>query len=222
MPIHEPDMTPVYAVDTQVRLAEKDNLCLYGYPNETWEVTLPTETVPTMLPDPILGINFARDNMARTDWLYLVAVHCDSWLYAIAFFNGADLNATERGRLFGLINSQPTVFEVTREWKPKKGKSSEASSSKSSSTRKKIPVENKSTSKMAEESNVENEKQHEKTLCGSCGGAYSGDEFWIACDVCELWYHGKCLNITPTMAEKINRYECPFCALKRTEPIKIP
>lgn len=77
-------------------VSEKDNLCLYGYPNETWEITLPTETVPTMLPDPILGINFARDNMVRTDWLYLVAVHCDSWLYAVAFFNGADLNATER------------------------------------------------------------------------------------------------------------------------------
>ncbi|KAJ0735185.1 hypothetical protein HanPI659440_Chr11g0429141 [Helianthus annuus] len=42
---------------------DKDNLCLYGYPNGSWEVTLPTENVPSDIPDPVLGINFARDDM---------------------------------------------------------------------------------------------------------------------------------------------------------------
>ena len=39
----------------------KENLCLYGYSDGTWEVTLPCEEVPPELPEPTLGINFARD-----------------------------------------------------------------------------------------------------------------------------------------------------------------
>lgn len=69
--------------------AEKENLCLYGLPNETWEVNLPVEEVPPELPEPALGINFARDGMQEKDWLSLVAVHSDSWLLAVAFYFGA-------------------------------------------------------------------------------------------------------------------------------------
>ncbi|GFY82110.1 alfin-like 2 [Actinidia rufa] len=74
---------------------EKENLCLYGHPNETWEVTLPAEEVPPELPEPALGINFARDGMKRRDWLSLVAVHTDSWLLSVAFYFGARLNRNE-------------------------------------------------------------------------------------------------------------------------------
>jgi hypothetical protein len=70
-------------------LPEKENLCLYGLSNETWEVTLPAEEVPPELPEPALGINFARDGMAEKDWLMLVAVHSDAWLIAVAFYFGA-------------------------------------------------------------------------------------------------------------------------------------
>lgn len=75
---------------------EKENLCLYGHANETWEVTLPAEEVPPELPEPALGINFARDGMKRRDWLSLVAVHTDSWLLSVAFYFGARLNRNER------------------------------------------------------------------------------------------------------------------------------
>ncbi|XP_022863804.1 PHD finger protein ALFIN-LIKE 7-like, partial [Olea europaea var. sylvestris] len=68
---------------------EKENLCLYGLPNETWEVNLPAEEVPPELPEPALGINFARDGMQEKDWLSLVAVHSDSWLLSVAFYFGA-------------------------------------------------------------------------------------------------------------------------------------
>ena len=47
---------------------EKENLCLYGLPNESWEVNLPAEEVPPELPEPALGINFARDGMQEKDW----------------------------------------------------------------------------------------------------------------------------------------------------------
>lgn len=69
--------------------AEKENFCLYGLPNETWEVNLPAEEVPPELPEPALGINFARDGMQEKDWVSLVAVHSDSWLLSVAFYFGA-------------------------------------------------------------------------------------------------------------------------------------
>jgi hypothetical protein len=82
---------------------EKENLCLYGYSNGRWEVALPAEEVPPEMPEPALGINFARDGMHRRDWLSLVAVHSDSWLLSVAFFFGARLNANER---YGLLPHQ--------------------------------------------------------------------------------------------------------------------
>nr|GMD40749.1 PHD finger protein Alfin1 [Ipomoea batatas]GMD43925.1 PHD finger protein Alfin1 [Ipomoea batatas] len=93
---------------------EKENLCLYGLPNETWEVNLPVEEVPPELPEPALGINFARDGMQDKDWLSLVAVHSDSWLLSVAFYFGArfGFGKSERKRLFQMINELPTVFEV--------------------------------------------------------------------------------------------------------------
>lgn len=82
---------------------EKENLCLYGHPNESWEVNLPAEEVPPELPEPALGINFARDGMNRRDWLSLVAVHSDCWLLSVAFYFGARLNRNERYFFFLLL-----------------------------------------------------------------------------------------------------------------------
>lgn len=79
-----------------ISFVEKENLCLYGHPNETWEVNLPADEVPPELPEPALGINFARDGMNRIDWLSLVAVHSDCWLLSVAYFFGARLNKNER------------------------------------------------------------------------------------------------------------------------------
>lgn len=45
--------------------------------------------MPPELPEPALGINFARDGMQEKDWLSLVAVHSDAWLLAVAFYFGA-------------------------------------------------------------------------------------------------------------------------------------
>ncbi|CAH1422784.1 unnamed protein product [Lactuca virosa] len=68
---------------------EKENLCLYGFPSEQWEVILPAEEVPPNLPEPALGINFSRDGMPENDWLSLVAVHSDAWLLSVAYYFGA-------------------------------------------------------------------------------------------------------------------------------------
>ncbi|GMP51229.1 hypothetical protein CsSME_00017543 [Camellia sinensis var. sinensis] len=192
--------------------SDKENLCLYGHPNETWEVTLPAEEVPPELPEPALGINFARDGMNRRDWLSLVAVHSDCWLLSVAFYLGAQLNRNERKRLFSMINDLPTVFEVVTERKPVKEKPSADSGSKfHGSIKRSSDGQVKSNPKLADESYEEDENEHSETLCGSCGGNYSADEFWIGCDICERWYHGKCVKITPAKAESIKQYKCPSC-----------
>lgn len=95
--------------------AEKENLCLYGHPDETWEVNLPAEEVPPELPEPALGINFARDGMEEKDWLSLVAVHSDSWLLSVAFYFGARFGFDKESRYlfirpFGVISVCCTHF----------------------------------------------------------------------------------------------------------------
>lgn len=91
---------------------EHDNMCLYGLRDGSWAVDLPAEEVPPELPEPCLGINFARDGMARKDWLALVAVHSDAWLLSVAFFYGVKLDAGGRSNLFKLCNQLPTIFEM--------------------------------------------------------------------------------------------------------------
>ncbi|XP_065018034.1 PHD finger protein ALFIN-LIKE 9 isoform X3 [Musa acuminata AAA Group] len=66
----------------------KENLCLYGFPDEHWEVNLPADEVPPEIPEPVLGINFARDGTNKKDWLSLVAIHSDAWLNALASYFG--------------------------------------------------------------------------------------------------------------------------------------
>ena len=76
--------------------SDRQNLCLYGYPDESWEVKLPVDEVPSQLPEPVLGINFSRDVMKHRDWLSIVAAHSDSWLLAVATFFAAFFNKTDR------------------------------------------------------------------------------------------------------------------------------
>ncbi|XP_042422835.1 PHD finger protein ALFIN-LIKE 8-like isoform X2 [Zingiber officinale] len=206
---------------------EKENLCLYGLPNETWEVTLPAEEVPPELPEPALGINFARDGMEGKDWLALVAVHSDAWLLAVAFYFGArfGFDKESRRRLFNMINNLPTIYEVVTGITKKQSKEKTSNSSSKSKSSSKIGDQLTKVAKILppkedEESGTdgeEDEEEHENTLCGACGDNYAHDEFWICCDVCESWFHGKCVKITPARAEHIKQYKCPSCSTnKRT------
>ncbi|CAL9124733.1 PHD finger protein ALFIN-LIKE 8-like isoform X1 [Musa acuminata AAA Group] len=207
---------------------EKENLCLYGLPTETWEVTLPAEEVPPELPEPALGINFARDGMEEKDWLALVAVHSDAWLLSVAFYFGArfGFDKESRRRLFNMINNLPTIYEVvtgTTKKQSKEKTSNSNSKNKSNSKTQSRPAEpqakvSKMPPKEDEDSGAEDEEDeedHENTLCGACGDNYANDEFWICCDVCEKWFHGKCVKITPARAEHIKQYKCPSCSTSK-------
>eukprot|EP00884_Botryococcus_braunii_P019827 jgi/Botrbrau1/6528/Bobra.40_2s0001.1 len=91
---------------------ERDHLCLYGTSEGSWRVDLPAEEVPEELPEPALGINWARDQMQKEHWLALVAVYSDTWLISVVFFYGAVLNREGREKLFQLINELPTCYEI--------------------------------------------------------------------------------------------------------------
>ncbi|KAL2650135.1 hypothetical protein R1flu_018263 [Riccia fluitans] len=91
---------------------EKENLSLYGLPDGSWKVAIPTEEVPPDLPEPALGINFARDEMSQKEWLTLVALHSDAWLTAMASFYSAGLTRSERKRVFMLISDLPTAYDI--------------------------------------------------------------------------------------------------------------
>ncbi|KAJ3673067.1 hypothetical protein LUZ60_006441 [Juncus effusus] len=229
---------------------DRDNLSLYGFPNETWEVNLPAEEVPPEIPEPALGINFAREGMQEKDWLAMVAVHSDAWLISVAFYFGSrfGFDKNDRKRLFSMINELPTIFEVVSRKANVKSpltshshsKSKPNSSSKSQKGSSSVPTkphkkqsEPESESESAEEgldeeppiiqkvsnpkkkensvSDSDSEEDHGETLCGACGENYASNEFWICCDVCEKWFHGKCVKITPAKAQHIKQYKCPAC-----------
>ncbi|KAJ8566127.1 hypothetical protein K7X08_037242 [Anisodus acutangulus] len=201
---------------------EKENLCLYGFPSEQWEVNLPAEEVPPELPEPALGINFSRDGMQEKDWLNLVAVHSDAWLLSVAFYFGArfGFDKADRKRLFNMINDLPTIYEIVTGAAKKQVKDRSSVSNHSSN-------KSKSNSKVGkyakvevkdEEDGLNEEEEHGDTLCGACGENYASDEFWICCDLCERWFHGKCVKITPAKAEHIKQYKCPSCSNKRPRP----
>ncbi|XP_042459097.1 PHD finger protein ALFIN-LIKE 8-like isoform X1 [Zingiber officinale] len=209
---------------------EKENLSLYGFPNETWEVNLPAEEVPPELPEPALGINFARDGMTENDWLALVAIHSDSWLLAVAFYFSArfGFDKESRRRLFNMINNLPTIYEVVtglakkqvKEKNPNRSNKNKSSSKCYISQRSSEAEVRKSLPSMPpykdDEDDIreghEDYEEHDNTLCGSCGENYGNDEFWICCDICEQWFHGKCVKITPARAEHIKQYKCPSCS----------
>ncbi|XP_027358198.1 PHD finger protein ALFIN-LIKE 4-like isoform X1 [Abrus precatorius] len=207
---------------------EKENLCLYGFPTEQWEVNLPAEEVPPELPEPALGINFARDGMQEKDWLSLVAVHSDAWLLSVAFYFGArfGFDKADRKRLFTMINDLPTIFEVVtgsaKKQVKEKSPVSNHNDNKSKSSSKGRASESGKFSKQAKDEDEgldeEDEEEHGDTLCGACGENYASDEFWICCDICEKWFHGKCVKITPARAEHIKQYKCPSCSNKRARP----
>ncbi|TXG65275.1 hypothetical protein EZV62_006550 [Acer yangbiense] len=67
--------------------------------------------VPPELPEPALGINFARDGMQEKDWLSLVAVHSYSWLLAVAFYFGARFGfGTNERNTFYTYFQDPKVY----------------------------------------------------------------------------------------------------------------
>ncbi|CAN4086985.1 unnamed protein product [Withania somnifera] len=184
---------------------EKENLCLYGLPNEQWAVNLPAEDLPSDLPEPVVGINFARDGMQQKDWLSFVAYHSDAWLLAVAVYAGArfGFGKADRKRLFDMISDLPTVHEVV-------------TGIAKTQQKEKSTVSNQRKNNSKPNASKDDEEEQGETPCGTCGGKYTEDEFWICCDICETWFHGLCVKITAAQAEFIKQYKCPHCNHRRS------
>lgn len=199
---------------------ERENLSLYGLPDGSWAVDLPAEEVPPEIPEPALGINFARDGMQRKDWLALVAVHSDSWLLALAFYKGARLGREQREELFNLINCTPTCYEVV--------------SGKAKPNTTQLPPGRKRADAGAGARQQQQQHQHHARAtseeddldddddedgwhdgdgdpCPGCERLYRKEEFWIACDKCDVWWCGRCSKMTEAKAQKLPNWVCHNC-----------
>mmetsp|Transcript_4041 Transcript_4041/g.11410 ORF Transcript_4041/g.11410 Transcript_4041/m.11410 type:complete len:263 (-) Transcript_4041:136-924(-) len=136
-----------------------------------------------------------------------------------------------RAELFNMINSNPTIFEIiqgkAKGPKPKakvqppatvgKPKKQMDSRPPGGQPKPKPPKRPAADPAPTDEGSEDEYDDGEGDPCPSCGGFYKKDEFWIACDGCETWYHGKCVKVNPQNAEKIKTWKCPQC-VKRMRP----
>ncbi|TYK28121.1 PHD finger protein ALFIN-LIKE 3-like isoform X2 [Cucumis melo var. makuwa] len=51
----------------------------------------------------------------------------------------------------------------------------------------------------------EDEDEHGDTLRRACVENYASDEFWICCDICEKWFHGKFVLDYLSVSSKITK-----------------
>ncbi|GAM25001.1 hypothetical protein SAMD00019534_081760 [Acytostelium subglobosum LB1] len=63
-------------------------------------------------------------------------------------------------------------------------------------------------------SDEEEEDSGDNRLYCVCRKKYDSNSFMIACDKCDEWYHGECVNISEKDAKKIDRYVCMKCKKK--------
>jgi len=40
--------------------------------------------------------------------------------------------------------------------------------------------------------------------------------FYIGCDRCDDWYHGSCVGVTKSEADRMDTYVCPVCRQKES------
>ncbi|GMH06937.1 hypothetical protein Nepgr_008777 [Nepenthes gracilis] len=60
--------------------------------------------------------------------------------------------------------------------------------------------------------------EHGETPCGACGENYASDKFWICCDICEKWFHGKYVKINPLLGLSISSSTIGLPAATRKPP----
>ncbi|KAM7254451.1 hypothetical protein ACFE04_003831 [Oxalis oulophora] len=186
---------------------EKENLCLYGFPSEQWEVNLPAEEVPPELPEPAKRLFNMINDLPTIFEIVTGAVKKPQKEKPSATenSNGKSKSTSKVHRLYMKVyrslNSCQDFYWRASESQAKYSKVSQP----------------KEEEEMDEED--EDEDEHGEALCGACGENYANDEFWIYCDICERWFHGKCVKMTPARAEHIKQYKCPSCSNnKRARP----
>jgi len=54
-----------------------------------------------------------------------------------------------------------------------------------------------------------------QAICGYCICRRPYEGFMIGCDTCDEWYHGSCIGITEAQGEKIEKFVCVRCSIKK-------
>ncbi|CAL5094594.1 unnamed protein product [Urochloa decumbens] len=171
-----------------------ESLCLYGNIDGSWEVLPPKPFEPSGQPEPKLGINLVRDKMRHLKWLQHISRHSDAWLIRISFFRAANLEASERQRLFSMISMLPTVQEAF--------------------------IASVTYRRISHQENMIDETKDEDegcgpTFCASCGDRYHAKGFWVCCTLCKCWSHGKCVKVKADQEELVKNFECPECCAEK-------
>lgn len=65
--------------------------------------------------------------------------------------------------------------------------------------------------KKSSKSGNSNNNNNTNTLYCICQTPYDAPSFMIACDRCDQWFHGECINISEKEGEFIDLYFCPNC-----------
>lgn len=53
-------------------------------------------------------------------------------------------------------------------------------------------------------------KEQRQLFC-LCRTEYDESQFYIGCDRCEDWFHGRCIGVLPLEGDTLDAYECPRC-----------
>merc|ERR1719168_532460 len=53
-------------------------------------------------------------------------------------------------------------------------------------------------------------KDNEQIYC-LCRQPYDDSQFYIGCERCSDWFHGRCVGILQSEADQIDEYVCPRC-----------
>ncbi|XP_006821802.2 nucleosome-remodeling factor subunit NURF301-like [Saccoglossus kowalevskii] len=60
------------------------------------------------------------------------------------------------------------------------------------------------------------EERDEELYC-ICRQPYDESQFYIGCDRCQDWFHGRCVGISQTEADNIEKYLCPNCQSSKVQ-----
>lgn len=66
---------------------------------------------------------------------------------------------------------------------------------------------------ICEDCRKQQENTSEELYC-LCRTPYDENQFYIGCDRCQDWFHGRCVGISKTEADSIDMYICPNCQQK--------
>ncbi|THU54250.1 hypothetical protein C4D60_Mb10t23070 [Musa balbisiana] len=127
-------------------------------------------------------------------------------------------------RLFNMINSNPTIYEVVfgTVKMPKtlrKSNEGESGSKRFKTTNSGVAsASNRIEKEEDDDDDVELYSMVDDTssiICGACGNRFAFRESWIFCNVCVTWYHGRCVKTTPEQYERLKDYRCPRCCRQK-------